>query len=152
MKKMTLTLLCVVALFAGCSMESKKALDYKGDGKLVYLKAPFLGISGWKLELPRFGLSNGIKVKYNLAGLPDGGKYKVYLVVPESFVRDGRPGTFAFKLMQGNTVIKELPPTPVAQMTNTSNGPDDNNLWFYDIHNKNPGSVYAYDFDVNKDS
>lgn len=150
MKNLMLTLLCVVAFFTGCNMESKKALDYNGDGKLVYLKAPLFGISGWRLELPRFGLTNDIEVKYNLAGLPEGEKYKVYLIVPSSYVLDVKRGTFGFKLMQGKNIVRELPPTPISQMTNTSTGPDDNNFWFYDI--KNPGSVYAYDFDVTKDS
>lgn len=152
MKNLAAIFLFLILCFAGCTSESKKASEYQGDGKLTYLKAPPLGISGWRLELPPFGLFNGSDGKYNLAGLPVGDKYKIYLVIPSSAISEVQQGTFSFKLTQGNNTVVHLPPTHISEMTNTSSGPDDNNLWFYDRQSKNPLAVYAYDFNVTKES
>jgi hypothetical protein len=65
MRIIFLATICALASLVGCNMESKKASEYKGDGRIEYLPAPPLGISGWRVEFPHFDLSKGIEKTYD---------------------------------------------------------------------------------------
>jgi hypothetical protein len=83
MQRKVVVFLLLALLCFGCG-ESKQAIrDYAGDGQPRYLKAPgFLGIDGIAIEMPHFDLQNGIDIEYDLAGIPPGNPYVIYLVVP----------------------------------------------------------------------
>lgn len=145
MRMIFLVTICVLASLAGCNMESKKASEYKGDGRIEYLPAPPLGISGWGVEFPHFDLSKGIEKTYDLTGLPAGTTYIVYLVVPTDLPTETTEGTFSFRLMQGGKTLKELSPKKISQMINTSSGPQDNNFYYFDQK-----TIDTYGFGVTK--
>jgi hypothetical protein len=85
-------LICPIILFgcAGCNIESEKDLrQYHGDGVARHLKSPgLLGIDGIAIEMPHFDLSKGLVKEYDLSGIPKGGPYHLYLVVPSSSPTD----------------------------------------------------------------
>jgi len=149
MRILFIALVCALASLAGCNIESKKASGYKGDGKIEYLPAPLMGISGWKIELPSFALTEKVEETYSLAGLPEGQDYVVYLVIPAELPPEISEVTFSSRVMQGGKILKELPPKKISEMINTNSSPQDNNFYFINRDPKLSNDI-DYIFDVNK--
>ena len=143
--------MCVCASLAGCNTESRKASEYMGDGKIEYLPSPPLGINGWRVELPRFALTENVEKTYSLAGLPEVNDYVVYLVIPSELPPEIKEVTFSSRVMQGGKTLKELPPKKISEMINTYSSPQDNNFYFI---NRDPRSTndVNYVFNVIKDT
>ena len=146
-----IVIICALASLAGCNLESNQASGYKGDGKIEYLPAPLLGISGWRVELPHFALTEKVEETYSLAGLPEGKGYVVYLVIPAELPPEISEVAFSSRVMQGGNVLKALPPKKISEMINTNSSPQDNNFYYINRNPKSSNEV-NYVFDVNKDT
>lgn len=151
MRILLIVIVCALTALTGCNIESRKASEYKGDGKIEYLPAPPLGISGWRVELPRFALTENVEKAYSLAGLPEGESYVVYLVIPSELPPEITEITFSSRVMQGGKILKELPPKKISEMINTNSSPQDNNFYFINRDPKATNDI-DYVFNVTKDS
>ncbi len=108
--------------------------NYKGDGIIKYLKAPLLGISGVKIEMPHLDLSKGINKQYNLANIPKTrSAYIVYLVVPNPTpLEKVLHGNYSLKILKDGKLIRTVS-SRLKEITNTTGGDDLNKFYFFDF-------------------
>ena len=110
--------------------------NYKGDGQIVKLKAPLMGVSGYSIKLTDFDLSKGLNREFQLTGLPPmRALYNIYIVVNDSQMKpevllgevriainnDGKISRF-------ESTIKDMTNNAVA---------DENRFYFYDVYELN---------------
>jgi len=107
-----LLLTALVTIWYNCvhqeSLRDIKA--YRGDGKIKYIPAPGpFGIDGSEIEMPHFDLSKSLDIEYNLSGLPRGGGYIIYLVVPaQAPLEKILLGSLSYTIKVNGKVIKEV--------------------------------------------
>lgn len=133
-KKITIAFLVIAISFLfGCDLSLKQAIaDYKGDGQIIYLKGPLLGTSGVAIKMPTLDLAEPFEVEYQLAGIPEGNRYVVYLVIPEPCPIDKiLQGSFELQIYQDNILVNKIIASTLEKMTNRVGG-GENRFYFYE--------------------
>lgn len=110
-------LLMASILMVACSISNQLKEDianYRGDGTISYLEAPFLGGDGVEILMDRMDLSEDVNVSYDLNGIPpheeymDG--YMMYLLIPNPARERLLPdeGTLTLTVFQDDEVLKRI--------------------------------------------